>query len=176
MRIGVTALAGVRRIGFDPARDARGSFTRIFCATSFAAAGIDFAPRQTSVSHTALRGTLRGLHLQVAPSQETKLVACIAGAAFDVVVDLRPDSPSYRQVTTTELAAGDGMAVLVAPGCAHGVPTLRDETVMLYQIDRDHDPACASGVRWNDPAFAIPWPFPPLVITPHDAGWPDHGG
>jgi dTDP-4-dehydrorhamnose 3,5-epimerase len=174
MRVSATALPGVLRIATDPARDARGSFTRLSCATAFAEAGIGFAPRQVSLSRTAQRGTLRGLHFQIAPSDETKLVTCVAGAVFDVVVDLRPASPSYRQVLITELRGEDSGAVLVAPGCAHGVLTLTDDAAVLYQIDRDHDPACARGVRWNDPAFAIPWPFSPMLVAPRDAAWPDH--
>ncbi len=169
-----TALPGVLHLAADPARDERGSFTRIFCAASLAALGLDFAPRQTSVSHSALRGTLRGLHFQHPPAEETKLVACVAGAAFDVVVDLRPASPAYRAAVTTHLRSNHGTAVLVPPGCAHGLLTLTDDTVMLYHIDRDHDPAHAAGVRWNDPAFAIPWPLAPAVISARDAAWPDH--
>jgi dTDP-4-dehydrorhamnose 3,5-epimerase len=175
MRVSVTALPGVLRLGAEPARDERGGFTRIFCATTFAGLGLDFAPRQTSVSRTARRGTLRGLHFQLPPAAETKLVCCIAGAVFDVVVDLRRESPSYRQAVTTELRADDGTALLVPPGCAHGVLTLTDDAALLYQIDRDYDPTRASGVRWNDPAFAIAWPFPPVVIAARDAAWPDHG-
>jgi dTDP-4-dehydrorhamnose 3,5-epimerase len=174
MRLSTTALPGVLRVAAEPACDARGSFTRVFCASRFAALGVDFAPRQTSVSHSALRFTLRGLHWQRAPAEETKLVTCVAGAAFDVVVDLRPSSPSYRAVLTTELQEYDGMAVLIPPGCAHGLLTLTDDTVVLYHIDRDYDPACAAGARWNDPAFAIPWPFAPSVISARDAAWPDH--
>jgi dTDP-4-dehydrorhamnose 3,5-epimerase len=137
---------------------------------------LGFAPWQTSYSRTAHRGTMRGLHFQAAPSEETKLVCCVAGAVFDVVVDLRKHSPSFRQVVTTELRAEDGAALLVAPGCAHGVLTLSDDAVVLYQIDRDYDPSCARGVRWNDPAFDIPWPFPPTLVAARDAAWPDHGG
>jgi dTDP-4-dehydrorhamnose 3,5-epimerase len=176
MRVSATALPGVLRLVQEPARDARGSFARLSCATDFAEHGLEFAPRQTSVSRSTLRGTLRGLHFQLPPSAETKLVACVAGAVFDVVVDLRPDSPSYRQMVTTELRADEGTTLLIPPGCAHGVLTLTDGAVLLYQIDRDHDPARARGVRWNDPAFAIPWPFPPLVIAERDAAWLDHGG
>jgi dTDP-4-dehydrorhamnose 3,5-epimerase len=169
-----TTLDGVLRLGTEPSRDERGCFTRVFCASHFAALGLDFMPRQTSVSHSAQRGTLRGLHFQRAPAGETKLVACVAGAAFDVVVDLRPTSPTYRAAVTTELHAADGTAVLIPPGCAHGLLTLTDDTVVLYHIDRDYDPARAAGARWNDPAFAIPWPFAPLVISTRDAAWPDH--
>ncbi len=169
-----TALPGVLRLAAEPARDGRGSFTRVFCAARFAELGLDFVPRQTSVSRTAARGTLRGLHFQLPPSAETKLVTCVAGAAFHAVVDLRPDSPSYRLVATGELHADAGTALLIAAGCAHGALTLRDDTVLLYHIDRDHDPARARGLRWNDPAFAIPWPAPPAVISDRDAAWPDH--
>jgi dTDP-4-dehydrorhamnose 3,5-epimerase len=174
MRLTGTALPGVLRLAAEPMRDERGSFARVFCAMSFALLQLDFSPRQTSVSRSMLRGTLRGLHFQRPPAEETKLVTCMAGAVFDVVVDLRPDSPSYRAAVTAELRAGDGTAVLVPPGCAHGLLTLTDDTVMLYHIDRDHDAAHAAGVRWDDPAFAIPWPFAPSVLSERDATWPDH--
>jgi dTDP-4-dehydrorhamnose 3,5-epimerase len=176
MRVSATALPGVVEITVDVAQDERGRFARVFCATTFAARGLTFAPRQTSLSRTALRGTMRGLHFQVAPSEETKLVSCVAGRIFDVVVDLRPQSPSYRKVVTTELHADDGRALLIAPGCAHGVLTLSDDAVVLYHIDCDYDPACARGVRWDDPAFDIPWPFAPRLIAARDAAWPDYGG
>jgi dTDP-4-dehydrorhamnose 3,5-epimerase len=168
-----TPLAGVLRLRSAGAADARGSFTRLSCVASLAAAGTVFAPRQASLSRSRLRGTLRGMHFQRAPSAETKIVHCVAGAVFDVALDLRPDSQTFRRAFATELSAADGGGVLIPAGCAHGLLTLTDDAAVLYQIDRDHDPDRSAGVRWNDPAFAIPWPFPPAALSDRDATWPD---
>jgi dTDP-4-dehydrorhamnose 3,5-epimerase len=168
-----TPLSGVFVLRCEPVRDARGSFARVSCVSTLAAHGTVFASRQTSLSRSARRGTLRGLHFQTPPSAETKIVHCIAGAVFDVALDLRPDSPTFRQAFSAELSAGNGDGVLVPPGCAHGLLTLTDDAAVLYQIDRDYDPANASGVRWNDPAFAIAWPFLPITMSDRDAAWPD---
>jgi dTDP-4-dehydrorhamnose 3,5-epimerase len=173
MRLIQTLLSGVVLLQPEAARDARGSFARLSCVTTLAANGIAFSPVQTSLSRSSRRGTLRGLHFQVAPSAETKIIHCIAGAVFDVAVDLRPGSPSFRRAFCTELTAVNGQGLLVPAGCAHGLLTLTDDAAVLYQIDRDYDPACARGVRWNDPAFAISWPLPPLVMSDRDAAWPD---
>jgi dTDP-4-dehydrorhamnose 3,5-epimerase len=168
-----TPLPSVFVLRSEPSGDARGSFTRLSCVATLAAHGIAFAARQTSVSRSDHRGTLRGLHFQTPPSAETKIVHCLAGAVFDVALDLRPRSPSFRQGFGTELSAGKGDGMLIAPGCAHGFLTLTDDAAVLYQIDRDYDPAHARGVRWNDPAFAIAWPFPPTIMADRDAAWPD---
>ena len=173
MRVLATALPGVVLLQAEATRDGRGSFARLSCVATLAAHGIAFSPRQTSVSRSARRGTLRGMHFQVAPSEETKIVHCIAGAVFDVVLDLRPGSPTFRRTFSTELRAAEGLGLLVPAGCAHGVLTLTDDAAMLYQIDRDQDPQCARGVRWNDPAFEIEWPFPPAVLSDRDTSWPD---
>lgn len=157
----------------EAAQDARGSFARLSCVTTLTADGIAFSPLQTSLSRSPRRGTLRGLHFQVAPSEETKIVHCVAGAVFDVALDLRPDSLTFRQAFCVELTAASGQGLLVPGGCAHGLLTLTDDAAVLYQIDRDYDPACARGVRWNDPAFAIPWPSSPAVLSDRDAAWPD---
>ena len=173
MRLVQTLLPGVVLLQPDAAQDARGSFVRLSCVTTLAANGIAFSPAQTSLSRSSRRGTLRGLHFQVAPSAETKIVHCIAGAVFDVAVDLRPESPTFRRAFSTELTAANGRGLLVPRGCAHGLLTLTDDAAVLYQIDRDYDQASARGVRWNDPAFAIAWPFLPEVISDRDSAWPD---
>jgi dTDP-4-dehydrorhamnose 3,5-epimerase len=173
MTVTGTPLAGVKLLQGDPARDTRGGFARLSCVTTLAAHGIAFSPRQTSLSRSSRRGTLRGLHYQAAPSAETKIIHCVAGAVFDVAVDLRPESPTFRQSFSAELSAANGRGLLVPAGCAHGMLTLTDDVAMLYQIDRDQDPACASGIRWNDPAFAIAWPMQPMLMSDRDASWPD---
>jgi dTDP-4-dehydrorhamnose 3,5-epimerase len=173
LRVLPTPLPGVFLLEADPAHDVRGSFERLSCVATLASHGIAFLPRQTSLSRSARRGTLRGMHFQKVPSEETKIVHCVAGAVYDVALDLRPDSATFRRWFGIELSARDGRGMLLPAGCAHGLMTLTDDTSVLYQIDRDHDPGRASGVRWNDPAFAIDWPSPPRVISERDAAWPD---
>jgi dTDP-4-dehydrorhamnose 3,5-epimerase len=173
LRVLPTFLPGVVLLEADPADDFRGSFQRLSCVATLASYGIAFSPRQTSLSRSARRGTLRGMHFQAAPSAETKIVHCVAGAVYDVALDLRPDSATFRRWFGIELSARDGRGMLLPAGCAHGVLTLTDDTSVLYQIDRDHDTGRASGVRWDDPAFAIDWPSPPEVISERDTAWPD---
>ena len=168
-----TPLAGVLLLRSTPAGDERGSFSRLLCTGTMAAAGGSFVPRQTSLSRSIQRGTLRGLHFQTGPSAETKLVTCVAGAIFDVALDLRTGSPTFRKHYAIELTWANGLGLLIPPGCAHGVLTLTDDAAVLYQIDRDYDPARASGVRWNDPAFAIAWPITPSLVSARDQSWPD---
>ena len=173
VRVAETPLPGVFLLHAATARDDRGSFSRLSCVLALATHGIDFAPRQTSLSRSFRRFTLRGLHFQAEPSAETKIVHCLTGAVFDVAVDLRPDSLSFRRAFTAELTADNGRALLIPPGCAHGLLTLTSDTAILYQIDRDYDPDRAGGVRWNDKAFGIEWPAAPAVISDRDASWPD---
>lgn len=173
MQLIATPLRGVVLLQSDAMTDARGSFGRLSCVATLAAHDIRFAPRQTSLSRSDRRGTLRGMHFQSEPAVETKLVHCIAGAVFDVALDLRPGSPTFRRAFAAELTATNGQGLLVPAGCAHGLLTLTDDAAVLYQIDRDYDPGCARGVRWDDPAFAIPWPSSPVVLSDRDAAWPD---
>jgi dTDP-4-dehydrorhamnose 3,5-epimerase len=172
MKLLPTPLPGVMLLETEPASDARGSFSRLSCVTTLAAHGVAFAARQTSMSRSARRGTMRGLHYQVSPSEETKVVCCVAGAVFDVALDLRPGSTSYRHAFHAELSAANGRGLLIPPGCAHGLLTLTDDAAVLYQIDRDYDAGHSRGVRWNDPAFAIAWPMQPIELSQRDAAWP----
>lgn len=173
MRIVPTPLAGLCTVETQPQADERGHFHRLFDADSFAAAGIDFLPRQSGISRNLRRGTLRGLHYQKPPSEQAKLVRCIAGAVFDVAVDIRPGSAGFRQWFGIELSAGNGRALFVPAGFAHGFITLADDTDVLYELGAGEDRAAAAGLRWNDPAFAIDWPLSPVVINQRDAAWPD---
>ncbi len=154
-------------------RDERGGFARLFDRDTLAQAGIAFSPEQTGFGTNRRRGTLRGLHYQEAPAAETKIVHCVAGSIYDVAVDLRRDSPTFRRWQAVELSAMNGQGLLIPKGCAHGFLTLADESAVLYQIDTRYDAERARGVRWDDPAFAIEWPFPPQVIAERDAGWAD---
>jgi dTDP-4-dehydrorhamnose 3,5-epimerase len=152
--------------------DERGFFARTFCVRELAEQGIDPAVVQRSVSYNRLRGTLRGMHFQVAPHEESKLVSCLRGSVHDVVLDLRPSSPSYRRWTAATLTA-DGFETLVVPrGCAHGFITLTDDAVVHYEISEFHHPESARGVRYDDPAFAIAWPMRPVVISARDRDYP----
>ena len=173
-RVLSTPLRGVMLLEPTAANDTRGSFTRLSCVATLAEHGITFVSRQTSLSRSVQRGTLRGLHFQSPPSAETKIVHCVAGAIFDVAVDLRSGSPTFQRAFTVELSAGNARGLLIPRGCAHGMMTLTEYAAVLYQIDRDYDPQSGRGVRWNDPAIKIPWPMAPVEISDRDATWPDY--
>jgi len=160
----------------DPERhvDERGSFARKYCRREFAEHGIDFVPVQISASSNTRRGTLRGLHFQTEPLTEAKIVTCVRGSAFDLAVDLRPDSPSYGRSAGVELSRENARAVYVPPGCAHGFQTLEDDTELLYLISEFYDPSLQRGVRWDDPALEIGWPLTPTVISERDRTFPDY--
>ncbi|KQT19976.1 dTDP-4-dehydrorhamnose 3,5-epimerase [Methylobacterium sp. Leaf399] len=173
MRIEALSLAGAYRIVPEPATDERGFFARTACAETFAAHGLVGAFAQSSVSYNARRGTVRGLHYAVPPHAETKLVRCTAGAIHDVIVDLRPGSPTYLESVGLELTAGNRHALYIPPGLAHGFQALRDETEVLYMIDVPYVAASAQGLRWNDPSIRVTWPEPVSVISPRDLAYPD---
>jgi len=168
-----TPIEGVLIVDLEPITDDRGFFARLHCPEAFAAAGHRFTPLQTSLSHNSRAGTLRGMHYEASPYEEVKLVRVTRGRIFDVALDLRPDSPTFRQWTGMELSASNGRALLIGEGMAHGFITLQPETDVLYQINRIFEPGHGRGVRWDDPAFAIEWPVTPQVISERDAGYPD---
>jgi dTDP-4-dehydrorhamnose 3,5-epimerase len=163
---------GVFLIDLEPLADERGFFARTYCSEDFAARGLDPVLSQCSVSFNARRGTLRGLHLQTAPHEEHKLVRCTAGSIFDVVVDVRPGSSTYRRWISVELSAQNRRAVFIPAGFAHGFVTLSDDAEVSYMISVPHAPDHARGFRWNDPAFGIEWPVVPSVISQRDAAYP----
>lgn len=169
-------IAGAWIVDAEPSSDARGLFARTYDAELFAERGLSPAFAQCSTSFNHRAGTLRGLHYQADPHGECKLVRCTAGAAFDVLVDLRPDSPTHRVWHSVELSQDNRRAVYVPPGVAHGFQTLTDGCELLYMIDVPYVPEAARGVRWDDQAFAIEWPDPPggRVISERDRGFPDH--
>ena len=173
MRFEQTTIAGVYIINIDPVEDVRGFFARLWCRDEAMSRGLvaDFA--QTSVSFNARVGTTRGMHYQAAPHQEVKLVRCTAGAIYDVVIDLRPDSPTYAKWFAAELTARNRRTIYVPKGVAHGFQTLRPDTEVLYHISEAYIPQLAGGVRWNDPLFAIDWPRVPTVISDRDSSYPD---
>lgn len=152
--------------------DERGGFARLVDADAFAAAGLPRSYAQHSLSTNVRAGTLRGLHLQRHPHEEAKLVRCTRGAIFDVVADLRPDSPTFGAWAGVELRSGDGRALYVPPGCAHGFQTLEPDTHVLYLIDGPYVPEAATGVRWDDPTLAVTWPLPPGPMSSRDLALP----
>jgi len=167
------SISGAWVVEVDPLTDVRGFFARTFCSGEFAARGLPHSFVQSSISYNAKRATLRGLHFQREPSKEIKLVRCTAGAIYDVVLDLRPASQTFRQWVAVELSAANRTALVVPHGCAHGFITLTDESEVLYMMSEPQAAALASGVRWDDPAFGIKWPLVPQVISDRDATYPD---
>ncbi len=170
------SIPGAWKVTAEPHRDDRGWFARIYCPDEFAARGIAFTSTQINISANRHRHTLRGLHYQRAPHAEAKLVHAVRGRAFDVVVDLRPESKTYKRWASVELDCESLVAIFVPEGCAHGFLTLENETALLYQMGRPFVPGHDRGVRWNDPAFAIDWPAPPAVISERDANYPGFDG
>jgi dTDP-4-dehydrorhamnose 3,5-epimerase len=173
MIITPTRLVDARVIDIEPKPDERGFFARSWCRRELAAHGIDADIAQESISYNRLSGTLRGLHFQLPPHEEAKIVRCTRGAIFDVIVDLRPRSPTYRQWEGFHLNAENRRALYVPKGFAHGFQTLADDTELFYQISSFHAPGAAAGLRYNDPAFAIVWPLPVSVISERDRSVPD---
>jgi dTDP-4-dehydrorhamnose 3,5-epimerase len=173
MRFVATPLGGAWIIELEPHLDERGFFARTFCALEFADHGLPTAFPQSNLSRNANAGTLRGMHFNTAAHAESKVVRCAQGAIHDVIIDLRADSPTYRQWFAVELTAASGRALFVPAGVAHGFLTLVDETDVEYQMGAFYTPEAARGLRWNDPAIGVEWPRVPAVISPRDATYPD---
>ena len=171
MKYSATALAGVIAIELEPYRDERGFFARTFDPAEFARAGIDFTPVQMNISRNDAAFTLRGMHWQDAPYDEDKVVRVTSGAIRDVVVDLRPDSSTYRRWIAATLDARTGAALLIPKGCAHGFLTLEPATDVFYLMGQAYTPGHARGFRYDDPAIGIAWPAAPDVIAPADLAW-----
>lgn len=172
MKFAETPLPGAFVIDIEPVEDERGYFARTFCRREFEARGLNPGLAQCNVSFNRRKGTLRGMHYQVKPREEAKVVWCAAGAIHDVIIDLRPDSPTFRRWHGVELKAGTWRMLYVPEGFAHGFQTLQDDTAVFYQMSEFYDAGCARGVRWDDPAFGILWPAPPSVISGRDRGYP----
>jgi dTDP-4-dehydrorhamnose 3,5-epimerase len=176
VRFEPTEVLGVLRVVPDRKVDERGFFARTFCEQAFRDAGLEPPSGQSSVSFNVRAGTLRGLHYQAAPHEEVKLVRCTRGRAFDVAVDLRPSSPTFRRWTSVVLSPDEHTALYLPRGCAHGFLTLEDATELVYQISPAFVAEAARGVRWDDPAFGVRWPSSPTVISERDASFDDFGG
>ena len=174
MRFLPTAIPGMFVIEPELLPDDRGFFTRTWCREEFVAAGLIADWAQCNVSFNRLAGTLRGMHWQAAPHVEVKLVRCTMGAVYDVVLDMRLDSPAFKQWVAFEITAENRRAVYIPGGCAHGFQTLADSTELAYHMGAMYHPESARGVRWDDPAFGIVWPAcDERVIAPRDLSFPD---
>lgn len=168
-----TPIGGAFLVDLERRDDDRGFFARTWCRREFEEIGLNTELVQCSVSYNAERGTLRGMHWQAAPHEEAKLVRCIRGRIWDAIIDLRPSSPTYTDHFGIELTAESGRALYIPEGMAHGFVTLVDECEVFYQMSNYYEPAAARGVRWNDPAFGIPWPITSPILHPRDAAYPD---
>ena len=167
-----TALAGVWLIEPERLGDERGFFARTWCRREFETRGLEPDVVQCNISWNAKRGLVRGLHYQMPPHAETKLVRCTRGAIWDVVVDLRPGSPTFKRWTAAELTADNRHAMYIPKGCAHGFQTLTDDTEVFYQMSAFHAPGAERGVRWNDPVLAIAWPIASAALSDRDRALP----
>ena len=168
-----TKISGVFEIRLELVHDERGFFTRSWCQKEFASHGLNSRLVQCNISGSLRKGTLRGMHYQGAPYAETKIIRCTRGSIFDVAIDLRPDSPTYKGWTAAILTAGNHHMLCIPEGCAHGFLTLEDDCEVFYQMSEFYHPETARGVRWNDPAFGIAWPGKAEVISARDASYPD---
>jgi dTDP-4-dehydrorhamnose 3,5-epimerase len=167
-----TRLRDAYLVRLEPARDHRGYFARTFCVEEFAAHGLETNYPQQSLSFSARRGTLRGMHYQRTPHNEAKLVRCARGAIFDVIIDIRPDSPTYRCWQAFELSSVNGCQLYIPKGFAHGFQTLCNDVEVSYLISTPYEPGFADGIRYDDPAFGIEWPLPITEISERDLHWP----
>ena len=173
MQFQATELPGVVIVNADVFVDERGTFARTFDAEAFAAAGLPVNWPQCNTSANIRRGTLRGLHFQAPPRPDPKLIRCARGRVFDVAVDLRPQSNTFCRWFGVELSQADRNALFIPAGCGHGFLTLEDDCELFYMMGESYAPELARGVRWNDPAFGITWPFEPATMSERDASWPD---
>jgi dTDP-4-dehydrorhamnose 3,5-epimerase len=169
-----TSIEGAWLVELEPRSDERGFFARVWCEEEFAARGLNARFVQCNTAFSRHRGTIRGLHYQADPHGEVKLMRCIRGSVFDVVVDVRRDSSTYLHWWGIELSEENRRMVYVPAGCAHGYQTLRDDTEVMYPVSSPYTPTAERGVRWNDPLFAIRWPdVPARHVSPKDASWAD---
>jgi dTDP-4-dehydrorhamnose 3,5-epimerase len=169
-----TRLGGAHLLDVETREDPRGFFARLWCGEELALRGLDARISQVNVGFNLRRGTVRGLHFQRVPHAEVKLVRCTAGAVYDVIVDLRPESPTHRQWIGVELGAENHRQLYIPEGVAHGYQTLTDAAEVCYQTSMPYAPESATGVRFDDPAFGISWPEPVTVVSDADRSWPDY--
>ena len=173
MKFHKAKIAGVFEVCLEPRTDDRGFFARAWCQKEFEAQGLNSTVMQCNISRNARKGTLRGMHYQAHPFSETKVVRCTRGAVYDVVLDLRPKSKTFKQWVSVVLTEESGNMVYIPDGCAHGFLSLKDGSDVFYQMSEFYNPEAARGVRWNDDAFGIVWPEKVEVISERDRTYPD---
>jgi len=176
MKFTPTDVEGCFIVDMQPHSDDRGFFARSYCTDEFAAQGVEFTIAQANTSFNHDAGTMRGMHRQIVPAAEGKLVRCTAGALTDCCLDLREDSPTYGKHVMVELTADNHRALWVPPYCGHGYLTHEDGTEVTYLVSGGYSPTHERGQRWNDPAFGLEWPGEVLVVSDKDASWPDWDG
>jgi dTDP-4-dehydrorhamnose 3,5-epimerase len=176
MKFTKSKISGVYLIDLDKFEDERGFVAYAWNAQEFIAQGLDAKFVEMIVSYNFRKGTLRGMHYQSQPYAQTKLVHCTRGAIFDVAIDLRPESPTFKQWDAAELTGQNRRMFYIPEGCAHGFQTLEDNTEVFYQMSNEYAPAHAGGVRWDDPAFKIEWPEDSRTIIARDRDYPDFAG
>jgi dTDP-4-dehydrorhamnose 3,5-epimerase len=167
-----TPLPGAFLLDVQEHHDERGFFARTFCRREFQAVGLNPDIAQCNLSFSRRKGTLRGMHWQVSPHQEAKLVSCLRGAIYDVIIDLREESPTYLQYFGVELSSSNHTSLYIPEGFAHGFQTLHDETEVFYQMSQFYSPEHQRGIRWDDPAFGIAWPPAERIINERDRSYP----
>lgn len=172
MKFHATPIAGAFLIELARREDLRGSFARVWSTAALRDQGIAFEIVEMNASRTLRRGTVRGLHYQTAPHAEAKFVRCTRGAIYDVILDLRPDSPTRYRWASFDLRESADRTLYIPPGCAHGFQTLEDNTEMTYAVSASYHPECERGVRWNDPAFDIRWPIADVILSEKDRNLP----
>jgi dTDP-4-dehydrorhamnose 3,5-epimerase len=173
MQFHTTTLEGAWLLDLEHRRDSRGSFARTFCVQEFAAYGLETTYCQHSISFSARRGTVRGMHYQREPHSEVKLVRCLKGSIYDVIIDIRPNSPTYRRWQGFDLSDVDGRQLYIPKGFAHGFQTLSDGVEVNYLMSEPYDSKAAWGIRFDDPSFSIAWPLTVTEISAKDLSWPD---
>ena len=171
MKLKETRLAGAYIIEMEPIEDERGFFARSWCQKEFREYGLNSNLVQCNVSFNRKKGTVRGMHYQVPPHEEAKLVRCTMGAIYDVIIDIGPESPTFKQWMAVELTGENRRMLYIPEGMAHGFQTLEDKTEVFYQMSEFYYPELARGVRWDDTAFRIEWPLNPLAISPRDRSY-----
>ncbi|HUI93309.1 MAG TPA: dTDP-4-dehydrorhamnose 3,5-epimerase [Chitinivibrionales bacterium] len=169
MKFTSTSLAGAFLIELEPVEDERGFFARTFCTDEFKKHGIDFACVQCNISYNKKKGTLRGMHYQAAPHEEAKIVSCVRGSIFDVIVDIRPNSPTYKKWYGAELSAKNHSMLYVPKGFAHGFQTLEDDAEVFYMMGEYYHEESARGMRWDDPEIGIKWLSSQIIISKKDS-------
>lgn len=172
MKFTATAIEGAYVIDLEPSADERGFFARTFCRDEFAKLGLEGTFAQCNVSRNVRKGTIRGLHFQASPDEETKVVSCTHGAIFDVIVDLRAQSATFGRWASFKLTRDNRRAVYIPKGVAHGFQSLEDDTDVFYLMGQRYRPESARGVRWNDPRLGIPWPVSEVIVSDRDRQFP----